>query len=109
MPGRQLCWNRAPPPEGRTRSGYSNAGAWNRGDAGAGVPVHSTEGLFLVLELKVVDAPVEAVVADEVAVAASFDDLTVVEDDDFIRSHDGAQALGDHEGGATLHEIRQGL
>src|SRR5690606_10662362 len=46
---------------------------------------------------------------EELVVAALFDDGAPVEDDEAVHAGDGAEAVGDDEGGAALHQAPQGV
>ena len=54
-------------------------------------------------------AGVGAVAGHELVVAADLDDAAVVEDDDAVGVADGAEAVGDDEGGAALLQLLQRL
>ena len=48
-------------------------------------------------------ARIHAVIFNEFAMCALFDDVAFVEDDDLVGLEDGVEAMGDGDGGATLH------
>src|SRR5438477_4018267 len=62
------------------------------------------ERFFLVFELEVVDATVEAVVLDQLLMATALYDLAVIENNDFVGAHDSVKALSDYKGSPALHE-----
>ena len=66
-----------------------------------GCSLHGFGGCFL--ELGVVQVEVEPAVGDQLVVAALFDDLAVVHDEDRVGVADGREAVGDDEGRAALH------
>ena len=55
-----------------------------------------------------VKSGVRTIEGEEGFMRAAFDDFTVVEDEDLIRLSDGAQAMGDDEAGAALHQAGKG-
>ena len=60
--------------------------------------------LVIAAELAVVQPRVEAFRLQQIPVRAALDDLAVVDHQDLVGRADRAQAVGDHEAGASLHE-----
>jgi hypothetical protein len=57
-----------------------------------------------------IEVEVSAVELVELVVGAAFDDATVFDDEDLVGLADGGEAVGDDEGGASLHEeVEAGL
>ena len=50
---------------------------------------------------------VGALLREQLLVRAAFDDAPFVQDDDAVGTPDCAEAVGDHEAGAALHQARQ--
>ena len=68
---------------------------------------HDLRPLFLglaILELRIIELSVEAVLGKELVVRAGFHDVAVAQHQDHVGIADGAQAVRDHEARATLHE-----
>ena len=53
--------------------------------------------------------PVVAAQGEEFLVRAALDDAAFVQDDDLVGVLDGAEAVGDGDGGAAGHELLEGL
>jgi len=51
---------------------------------------------------------VGALQCEEFVVRAAFDDASFVQDDDAVGPSDRAEAVGDHEAGAALHQAGKG-
>src|SRR5262249_57834078 len=60
----------------------------------------------LLAQLQPVERSVAAVAAQEVVVAAGFDDRAVLDYQDAVSMHDGVEAMGDHDGGAAFAQVR---
>lgn len=54
------------------------------------------------------ESSVNSVAGEQRVMRAAFDNFTVVEDEHLIGLTDGAQAMGDDEAGATLHQAGEG-
>ena len=65
--------------------------------------------LLAITELSIIEAGVEAVLGEEGGVVALFDDLALIQDVDAVGSADGAQAVGDDDGGASCSSRSQAL
>ena len=63
------------------------------------------DSLF-VAELQIVEALVEAGVLEQLGVLADLDDLAVLHHNNFVSLQDGAEPMGDDEGGAAGHQAR---
>ena len=61
------------------------------------------------VELEVVDFFVDAACGEELGVGAALGDAALVEDEDEVCVADGAEPLGNDEGGAALDEDFEGL
>ena len=62
-----------------------------------------------ILELAVIKAGVEAVLGEEGGVVALFDDLALIQDVDAVGAANGAETVGDDDGGASVEEAFEGL
>src|SRR6185437_5790327 len=60
---------------------------------------------LLLLELEAVERGVAAAFAQQLVVAAGFDDAAVLDDVDAVGMRDGVQAVRDHQRGAALAEM----
>ena len=63
----------------------------------------------LLFHLRHVELVVGAAVREELSMAACLDDVPVVDDDDGVAVLDGAEAVGDHEHGASRGDLREVL
>jgi len=57
--------------------------------------------------LAVVEIAVAAVEVVEGLVSSSLDDVALLDDQDLVGAADGGEAVGDDEGGASLHEVAE--
>src|SRR5665811_1842198 len=68
-----------------------------------------TRGVFLILELQVVQLAIEPVLVEQLIVRAALRNTALFEHQDLIGAAHRGQALGDHERRAALHQESQRL